>query len=77
MTVQNDCDQCHGVVPVPPRATVTEAVSEVRVQMPSGRGFQACNSKQTVRPGGVFERAGYSCKHEIGVGDRVICIGVM
>lgn len=30
MTVQYDCDQRHGVVPIPPRA-VAEAVSEVRV----------------------------------------------
>lgn len=38
MMVQYDCDQRHGVVPVPPRA-VADAVSEVRVQMPSRRGF--------------------------------------
>lgn len=38
MTVQYDCDQRHGVIPVPPWA-VAETVSEVRVQMPSRRGF--------------------------------------
>lgn len=77
VTVQDDCDQHHGVVPVPPRAAVTEAVSEVRVQMPSRRGFQACRGKQAVRPGRVFDGAGDSCKHGIDVGDRVICIRVM
>lgn len=30
MTVQYDCDQRHGVVPIPPRA-VAETISEVRV----------------------------------------------
>lgn len=43
--LQEDCDQHHGVVLVPPWSIFAEAVSKFLIQIPSRHGLSACDGE--------------------------------